>query len=221
MRPTAATGLLGTVVGDKYEIERVLGTGGVGVVVAALHVHLGQRVALKFLLDDVRHDAQVVERFLREARAAGGLRSEHVGRVIDVATLDTGAPYLVMELLAGNDLAAELQRTGPLPVGVVADYMLQALVGLAEAHAQGIVHRDLKPANLFLTHRPDGTPCIKVLDFGIGSPAYMAPEQLRSSRSADVRSDIWALGAIMYELVSGRAPFAGATVADLALRIAM
>ncbi|HEX2689055.1 MAG TPA: serine/threonine-protein kinase [Kofleriaceae bacterium] len=239
MSATMASALPGTILGGKYQIERVLGEGGMGVVVSALHLHLGQRVALKFLLDHMRGDSQVVERFLREARAAVRLRSEHVGRVMDVGTLDTGAPFIVMEFLEGHDLATELVRRGPLPVSLVADYMLQALDAVAEAHALGIIHRDLKPANLFLTRRPDGTTCVKVLDFGIakttsevalnltqtatvmGSPGYMSPEQLRSTKDVDPRSDLWSLGVVMYELVSGHAPFNGETITELALRVAL
>src|SRR5215470_933873 len=176
-----------------------------GVVVAATHLHLQQRVALKFLLPELVHGPAIVERFVREARASAQLRGEHVCRVADVGAFDGGAPYIVMELLEGSDLASLLERQGVLPVQRAADYVLQACVGIAEAHALGIVHRDLKPANLFLTARPDGTPLIKVLDFGIakaqtdrnfsltqtsavlGSPGYMSPEQLRSTRDVDVR----------------------------------
>jgi serine/threonine-protein kinase len=210
-----------------------------GVVVAATHLHLQQPVALKFLLPDLVHSAQIVERFVREARASAQLRGEHVCRVSDVGAFDNGAPYIVMELLEGSDLASLLASHGPLPVPLAADYVLQACVGIAEAHALGIVHRDLKPANLFLTRRPDGSPLIKVLDFGIakatgdrnfsltqtsavlGSPGYMSPEQLRSTRDVDVRSDIWSLGVVLYELVSGRPPFTGESITELALHIAM
>jgi len=229
----------GAIIAGKYQVERVLGEGGMGVVVSAFHRQLGQRVAIKMLLPSAVAVPEIVERFLREARAAVRLRSEHVGRVIDVGTLDGGAPYMVMEFLDGDDLSVVLTRHTALAVPIVVDYILQALSAIAEAHSLGIVHRDLKPANLFLTQRPDGSPWIKVLDFGIakattdldlnltrttavmGSPGYMSPEQLRSTRSADARSDIWALGVIMYELVSGVRPFAAESITELALKAAI
>jgi serine/threonine-protein kinase len=208
-----------------------------GTVVAATNVVNGQRVALKFLLPELSHDAAIVERLVREARASARLRSEHVCRIYDVA-VDAGTPCIVMELLDGADLASMVSQE-VLPISIAADYVLQAITGLAEAHTLGIVHRDLKPANLFLTRRVDGTPLIKILDFGIakapsdnqfqltrtatvmGSPGYMSPEQLRSSRDADPRSDIWALGTILYELIAGRRPFVAETITELTLRVAM
>jgi hypothetical protein len=230
---------VGTLLADKYRVDRIIGRGGMGVVVAATHLHLQQPVALKFLSPDIVQAPAIIERFVREARASAQLRGEHVCRVADVGTFVNGAPYIVMELLEGSDLASLVERQGPLPVQRAADYVLQACTGVAEAHALGIIHRDLKPANLFLTARPDGTPLIKVLDFGIakaqadgnfnltqtsavlGSPGYMSPEQLRSARDVDARSDIWAIGVILYELVSGRPPFTGDSITELALRIAM
>ncbi|MBL8625319.1 MAG: serine/threonine protein kinase [Myxococcales bacterium] len=209
-----------------------------GVVVAATHLALGQRVALKFLKPEAARDAELVERFLREARAAVRLRGEHVGKVVDVGTTADGVPYIVMEYLEGHDLASALGRHGALPVATAVDYVLQACMGLVEAHAAGLVHRDLKPANLFLTRRPDGSPLVKVMDFGIakavgpidvaitesaavmGSPGYMSPEQLRSARDVDRRADLWSLGIVLYELVCGRRPFEAQTITELAVILA-
>ncbi len=228
----------GTIIAGKYRLVRVLGRGGMGTVIEAQHVQLGTSVALKFVHRSIVDTASVTERFFREARATAALGSEHVCRVFDVGTYD-GAPYLVMELLEGIDLEKVLRREKRLSPPLACSYLIQACAGVAEAHAAQIVHRDLKPGNLFLVRRPDGTPLIKVLDFGIakapreaelgltgtdavlGSPAYMSLEQLRSSRLVDTRSDIWSLGVILYELVAGRRPFVGEGVADLALRIAM
>lgn len=228
----------GVIVADKYRLERVLGRGGMGTVIEARHIQLGTSVALKFLHRSIVETETVMERFLREARATAALRSEHVCRVFDVGSFE-GAPYLVMELLEGIDLERVLRRERRLSPREACGYVIQACVGVADAHAAQIVHRDLKPGNLFLMARSDGSPLVKVLDFGIakapheaelgltkthavlGSPAYMSLEQLRSSRLVDARSDIWSLGVILYELVAGRRPFHGEGVADLALRIAM
>jgi serine/threonine-protein kinase len=223
----------------KYRVDRLIGRGGMGVVMAATHIHLHQPVAIKILHAEAASNPDVVERFVREARASAQLRSEHVCRVSDVGAMEDGSPYLVMELLEGQDLASLVTQYGPVPIPTLVDYLLQACLGVAEAHVIGVVHRDLKPANLFLTRRSDGTGIVKVLDFGIakaqadtsfhltqtttvlGSPGYMSPEQLRSSRDVDVRSDIWALGVVVYELVSGRRPFDGNSITELALKVAM
>jgi len=231
---------IGEIFAEKYRIERVLGVGGMGVVLAAHHIHLEETVAIKLLLPAVAANPEFVGRFLREGRAAIKIRSEHVGRVIDVGKPTTGAPYLVMEYLEGIDLATMLDQRGPLPIAMAADYLLQAGEALAEAHAMGTIHRDLKPANLFVTTRADGSVCVKVLDFGIskvadgatsgdhsmtksttllGSPLYMSPEQLRSLRSVDARTDIWALGVILFEMLSGAPPFQGQTLPDLSVSI--
>ena len=229
----------GTVLLGKYRVERVLGSGGMGMVVAATHLQLHEQVALKFLLPEVLGNHEVVHRFLREAQAAVRLKGEHVARVIDVGTLPEGMPYIVMEYLHGTDLAGQIVQRGALPPGETVDHVLQACEALGEAHALGIVHRDLKPANLFLTRRPDGSTLLKVLDFGIskapvtaeheltrtqavmGTPAYMSPEQMRSSRDVDRRSDIWSLGIILYECLSGRRPFEAEAFSALCLQVAI
>ncbi|WP_394850945.1 serine/threonine protein kinase [Pendulispora brunnea] len=231
---------IGDVIDGKYRIERILGQGGMGVVVRATHLQLEQPVALKFVLPRVAAMDAFRERFLREARASSRLRSEHVARVYDVGTTEGGLPYLVMELLEGNDLATLMLRAGPMAVADAVEYVVQACEAIVEAHDLGIVHRDLKPANLFVTRRPNGAPLLKVLDFGIskqigpgamdaaaltqstavlGSPLYMAPEQLRSARAVDARSDIWALGIITYELLTGKVPFHGETLTELCLKV--
>lgn len=225
----------GQVLAGKYRIERVLGSGGMGEVVAARHVDLQRDVALKFLHPSLLSRTDLVERFLREARALARLESEHAVRVMDVAKLEDGSPYMVMELLRGSDLHSVLDK-GPLPVDQSIEYVLQAAEALAEAHGLGIVHRDLKPSNLFLAQRPDGSHIVKVLDFGIskitmeeagpdasvtatnsflGSPRYMSPEQIRSAKNVDRRTDIWSLGVVLYELVTGKHPFEAETVAEV------
>jgi serine/threonine protein kinase len=231
----------GEVIAGKFIVEEVLGVGGMGVVVSAKHMHLGQKVAIKFLRRDAVRNQDAVNRFLREARAAVGLQSAHVVRVMDVGVLDDGMPYMVMEHLTGTDLNRVLELRKTLPAEEAVDYVLQGMEAIAEAHVLGIVHRDLKPANLFLTRSPDGSPLVKVLDFGIskaadsmnsqqqsltatsaimGSPLYMSPEQLRSSKNVDVRTDVWALGVILYELLSGQPPFVADTVTGLCAKIA-
>jgi eukaryotic-like serine/threonine-protein kinase len=231
----------GEVVADKYVVERTLGVGGMGVVVAARDQVLDRPVAIKFLLPKLAGSETSVQRFVREARAATRVTSEHVVRLLEIDKLPSGTPFFVMEYLHGSDLRAYLRENGPLEPSQAVDYALQALQAVAEGHIKGIVHRDIKPGNLFLTMRADGTPLIKVLDFGIaktiegdaaestsltssddvrlGSPAYMPPEQLQNPRDVDTRSDIWSLGATLYELVSGRPPFAGSAYLELASRI--
>jgi serine/threonine-protein kinase len=230
---------VGTVLAGKYRVDRLLGRGGMGMVVAATHLQLARPVALKFVLGEWSNHEVLIERFLREARACAKLQDEHVCKVHDVGTLEDGAPYIVMELLEGRDLASRVAHQGPLDVPTAAGYVLQACIALAEAHSVGIVHRDLKPANLFVARRPDGTDIVKVLDFGIakvqdnvsqgltatmsvmGSPGYMSPEQLRSAKGVDARSDIWGLGVILYELVSAQRPFEAQTITEMAVKVAV
>ena len=225
---------LGAVLAGRYRVERVLGQGGMGVVVQATHLQLHQAVAMKFLLPEVLGNQQVVQRFLREAQAAVRLKSEHVARVIDVGSLESGAPYMVLEYLEGSDLS-NFPRA-QLSIGGMIDLVLQACEALAEAHSLGIVHRDIKPANFFITRGADGRPLLKVLDFGIsktpvsgpnltatqsvmGTPAYMSPEQMRSSRDVDHRSDIWALGIVLYELLQGAPPYGGDTFSSIVIKV--
>jgi serine/threonine protein kinase len=224
----------GDILAGKYRVERVLGIGGMGMVVAATHLELDQPVALKFMLGELGTSPNLLDRFLREARAVAKLRGEHVCRIFDVGRLDNGSPYIVMELLQGEDFAAVLSREGKLEPQVAVTYMLQAIEGVAEAHAEGIIHRDLKPGNLFITTDRDGTPLVKVLDFGIsksssapatrtgevmGSPGYMAPEQMSNAKAADARTDIWALGVILYQALSSTMPWSGDSLPALCMSV--
>ena len=229
---TRALPEFGQVLAGKYRLVRKLGEGGMGVVFEAEHVRIKQRVAIKMLLPEVLELPDVVSRFEREARAAGQLRSENTARVLDVDVSEDGMPYMVMEFLDGYDLSQVLEQRAQVPVELAVDYVLQACNAMAEAHAAGIVHRDLKPSNLFLVGGERGT--IKVLDFGIskvendkdnrvtatttvvGTPLYMSPEQVRSAKHVDARTDIWALGIILYELLAGKTPFEGSMTAAAA-----
>jgi eukaryotic-like serine/threonine-protein kinase len=230
---------VGEVLAGKYRVDRVLGEGGMGVVVAATHLELDERVALKFMRPELSTNAEAAERFLREARAAVKLKSEHVARIHDVGKLENGAPFIVMEYLEGMDLGAIVEARGPLPLVEACDYVLQACDAVGEAHTLGIVHRDLKPANLFITRRGDGTSLVKVLDFGIsktnalqqkaesitstkalmGSPHYMAPEQISSTRTVDGKADVWSLGIILYQLTTGTVPFGGESLGEVMAHI--
>lgn len=229
----------GEVLAGRYFVERVIGTGGMGCVVAATHVHLDERVAVKLLHPHLVSEPDTVQRFLREGRTAGRIQSPHVVRIKDVGELDGGRPYIVMEYLEGEDLAAIQKQRGMLPAQQAVDYVLAAAEAIAEAHAMRMLHRDLKPSNIFLARMPDGRDCIKVLDFGIakafgaesmagqltqtamvmGTPAFMAPEQLRKAKGLDHRVDIWALGVLLHKLVTNTLPFEGDTFAELSAAI--
>ncbi len=223
--------LPGLRIAGKYVVERIIGRGGMGCVALGHHEDLGQKVAIKFMLEHGASDEGLVTRFMREAQLAAKLQSEHVVRVFDVGRLESGLPYMVMEYLEGMSLSDALQEKGRLPLVVVVDYVLQALEAIAEAHAMGIVHRDLKPENMFLAKKMGTSRTVKVLDFGIskaasgeenrsltqsatmlGSPLYMSPEQIRAAKDVDVRSDIWSIGVVLYQLVEGRPPFDGETI---------
>jgi serine/threonine-protein kinase len=217
----------GTVISGKYRIDSILGRGAMGVVVAATHLELREAIALKFLYAKTDGSEDFKSRFRREAQVSAKLRNEHITRVLDVGTWREGAMYMVMEYLAGNDLRKMIRSQGPFPIGAAVEYIVQVCEGVAEAHAHGIIHRDLKPSNLLVTKRADGSDLVKILDFGIskwtamgeeegeltqtgvvlGSPKYMSPEQLFGAGSVDSRTDIWSIGAILYELIAGRPPY--------------
>jgi len=231
----------GDVVAGRYRVERTIAVGGMGVVVAAKHEDLDKPVALKILRPEILGDETAVTRFTREARIAAKLQNEHVARVFDVGTTESGVPYMAMELLRGLDMQQLVDAHGPLSVTDTVDYALQALEAIAEAHAQGIVHRDLKPSNIFIAQRSDGSNTVKVLDFGIskgntgihapadakitnsrsiiGSPGYMSPEQMRSASGVDGRTDLWSLGVILYEVLTGEMLFKGETVGAIMIDI--
>jgi len=231
----------GAVIGGKYLIEETIAEGGIGMVVVATHLALQQRVAIKYLKPKALSNPVIVERFVREARLAAQITSEHVVRVHDVGTLPDAGPYMVMEYLIGEDLGRTVQ-SGPLSIDRAVDYVLQACDALAEAHALRIVHRDIKPENMFLAQRASNTPIVKIIDFGIskitrrrgegdpwrtetaaseqfGTPVYMSPEQLRSTSNVDARTDIWSLGIVLHELLTGSIPFEGESLPQVCTSI--
>jgi serine/threonine-protein kinase len=230
---------VGETLAGKYRLEGALGEGGMGVVFRAEHLKLARKVAIKMLLPDALGNAEMITRLQREARAAGQLESPHVAHILDVDETPDGVPYIVMELLEGHDLDQELAVRGRLPLPEAVEWVLQACDAMIEAHARGIVHRDLKPSNLFLATGRGGKRMLKILDFGIsklqseanvkltltnasmGTPLYMSPEQVRSADVAGPASDQWALGVILYELLTGASPFTGSTVAAVAASVAM
>jgi serine/threonine-protein kinase len=217
--------LIGSVVAGKYRIERVLGRGGMGAVFSATNTTIGKRVALKFLTREAARDKHATLRFQREAEAAGVIESEHIVHVFDSGTTEEGLPFLVMELLNGEDLRTRLQREGMLPVAEATEIATQILRGLVRAHAAGIIHRDLKPDNVFLSKRDDGSTLAKIVDFGIsklshgraaktltrrgtvlGTAYYMAPEQATAAEGVDHRADLYGVGTILFEMLAGRPP---------------
>ena len=221
---------------NRFVVDRILGRGGMGVVFAARHVELDELVAVKVMLPEIAANSETAARFFREARASVRIKSDYVVRVLDVDYQQDGTPYMVMEYLEGQDLDKLLEQQGPLPLTQAARYVMEAADAIAAAHAIGIIHRDLKPQNLFLARQGDASLRIKVLDFGIsklseplsaldlsltqtssvmGSPLYMSPEQMQSAKIVDQRSDIWALGCVLFELVTGQPPFSGSTVPEL------
>ncbi|MFZ5892723.1 MAG: protein kinase domain-containing protein [Myxococcota bacterium] len=227
----------GTTLAEKYRIERLIAEGGMGVVYEGYHLVLEQRVAVKVVRPEYAHHPEAVARFLNEARAIARLRGHHIAHVLDTGRTDSGAPYMVLEFLEGRDLRTQLDTDGALPIGVALDYVLQACEAVAEAHAIGLIHRDLKPDNLFITQAPDGRDVVKVIDFGIskrlddrgrsltkqgqslGSPHYMAPEQMSTPEQVDARADIWSLGVVLYELLSNTVPFTGDNLAAACLQV--
>jgi serine/threonine-protein kinase len=228
--------VVGEVIADKYRIEGLIGRGGMGLVVAASQLTLDRRVAIKLIRDEWAQDPLAVARLIREAKAAASIQSEHVARVLDVGTLQDGAPFIVMEYLDGLDLDTLLRRDGALATADAVDFMLQACEAIAEAHRNGIVHRDLKPANVFIARLPGGVPCVKVVDFGIskvigvaadslthpsrvvGSLYHMAPEQMRG-KAVDARTDVWALGVLLFEMLTARSPFREAAWPDICAQV--
>ena len=236
MASDAETGELpavGEIIDGRYRLEALHALGGMGSVFRATHLLLARTVALKIVPLNLVRMPGVAARFLREARAATQLENPHIVKVFDVGVLENGCPYLVMEWLEGRDLEQVMEQSGSLSVEAAVDYVLQACEALAEVHGRGIVHRDLKPSNLFVVEEDTGMPRIRLLDFGIskiagasgpritqtgtvlGSPSYMSPEQMGEADTADERTDVWGLGIVLYELVTGTVPFGSGTLADI------
>ena len=232
---TAKLPVPGDTILGKYRIVRSVGEGGMGIVFEAENIRLNQKIAIKMVHPEVLKP-EFIARFGREARAAAKLKSRHAVRVVDVAETEDGLPFMVMEFLEGHDLATEIESRSKLPVAEAVDYVLEACEAMAEAHTLGIVHRDLKPSNLFLAQE-SGQRVVKVCDFGIskiesdidllltatqtsmGTPVYMSPEQVRSSKKVDARTDVWSLAVILYESIAGRPPFEGNSAASLGAAI--
>jgi serine/threonine-protein kinase len=228
----------GQILAGKYRADRVIGSGAMGVLVGARHLSLDQTVAIKVMRQVAETNDEARQRFLREAKATAKVKSPHVARIFDVGQLETGELYIAMEFLDGVDLGRLLHEGGALSVVDAVSYIHQGLAGLGDAHDQGIVHRDLKPENLFRTRSRDGAPLIKVLDFGLsklegggegsltktaavfGTPLYISPEQLRDSKHVDQRTDVWAMGVILYTLLAGKNPFSADHIARVLIKVA-
>lgn len=228
----------GDMIANKLRVTRQLGSGGMGVVYEAVQVHLGRRFAVKIIHPSESESQEARARFIREARAQAHLPLDHIVQVVDVDALPSGELYMVMEYLDGRDLKRELAKRGPLPVPEAVNYVAQACEGIAAAHDAGIVHRDLKPQNIFLTNL-EGKRRVKILDFGVakitqsaelaltsssaavGTPLYMSPEQLSGTAAIDGRSDLWALGVVLFELLTGKTPFKRETAASTLAAVLM
>lgn len=230
---------IGSLVSNRYRILDVIGAGGMAFVLSARDQENDRIVALKILRAELAQFDVAKARFLREAGAAARIKSEYVAEVFDVGQTDEGLAFIVMEYLEGQTLEELMYERGALPVQEAVDFVLEALEALAHAHALGVVHRDIKPSNLFIARSPDGSLRVKILDFGIskanplvsarrqltiknallGSPAYMSPEQARSSTDVDQRTDLWSLGVILYELLAAKPPFEGETPVRLIVSI--
>jgi eukaryotic-like serine/threonine-protein kinase len=223
---------LGTVVGSRYRLTRIRGRGGMAVVYQADDLHHGRPVAVKMLEDELRRDQEIRMRFAREGIATQGLPTSFLVNVLDAGVAQNDAPYVVMDFLHGKDLGAALRNVDKLPWDLAVGFIVQACAGIAAAHDRGIIHRDLKPANLFLVNTTDGIH-VRVLDFGVskdvkaseeltnpsgvlGTTGFMAPEQLRDAREVDARSDVWALGIILYRMIVGEMPMRGTTAKIIA-----
>jgi len=229
--------LVGTVLAQRYRLISRLGGGGMGEVYRAVNEAVGREVAIKVLRPELVRHRDTVARFVREARAANAVRHPNVVDVLDVATAEDGTPFLVQELLKGHDLSAPLAERGRVSCAEALDWMIPVADAVTAAHAQGLMHRDLKPENVFLAVQPNGSIVPKVLDFGLsrsvddrsqrvtatgvtmGTPGYMSPEQIIGASTIDVRTDVWALGVMLYELMAGRLPFTAETPGALFLRI--
>jgi serine/threonine-protein kinase len=232
---------VGAVLSGKYRVLKELGAGGMGTVYLAEHVEIGRRVAVKVLNSAFAGQSDAVNRFQREARAAAQIGHPNIVEILDMGRTDEGVPYMVMELLEGEDLLKLMGRTGRIPPGQAVDIVVQVLSAIGVAHAIGIIHRDLKPENVFLARRGARTDFVKVLDFGVakfhdaisstsgrltrdgtlvGTPAYMSPEQARGSKKVDARSDLYAVGVVMYEMLSSRLPHSGESYNEMIVAIA-